>query len=95
MMDEQTKVLIAVSPEAPEWMRKIGKTLAAGGADAHGAILTVCYEDSQMLMIEHVHVADILKALGNLADTIREKFTAELAEALIRHAIREETEADA
>lgn len=91
-MDEQTKVLIIVSPEAPEWMRRVAETMAEEYGRAKGAILTICREDSQALQIEHVNGADILHALGNLSDTIRKQFPADLAEALIQHAIRAETE---
>lgn len=92
-MDEsKTKVLIAVAPDAPEWMRKCAKTMAEEYGGAKGAIMTICRENSQVLMIEHVNCSDILHALGNLCGTIREQFPADLAEALIQQAIREETE---
>lgn len=94
-MNEKIKSWIAVSPEAPEWMRRVAETMAEEYGRAKGAILHVCREDSQVLLIEDATGADILQALGNLSATIRENFPAELAEALIQHAIREETEADA
>lgn len=93
-MDEQTKVLIAVSPEAPEWMRRVAETMAAGYEGAHGAILTICYDDSQTQLAQTVNADDCVSAIANLAETIREKFGKKLAEALIEIAIREETEAE-
>lgn len=95
MMDEQTKVLIAVSPEAPEWMRRVAETMAEGYEGAHGAILTICYDGSQTQMAQTVNADDCVSAIANLAETLREKFGKKMAEALIELAIREETEADA
>jgi len=91
-MDEQTKVLIAVSPEAPEWMRRVAETMAAGYEGAHGAILTICYDDSQTQLAQTVNADDFVSAISNMAETLREKFGKMIADALIELAIREETE---
>lgn len=96
MMDEsKTKVLIAVAPEAPEWMRRVAETMAAGYEGAHGAILTICYDDSQTQLVQTVNADDCVSAISNMAETLREKFGKKMAEALIEIAIREETEEEA
>lgn len=92
MNNDQTKVLLAVSPEAPEWMRRVAETMAEGYEGAHGAILTICYDDSQTQMAHTVNADDCVSAISNLAEMMREKFGKKMAEALIKLAIREETE---
>lgn len=91
-MDEQTKVLIAVSPEAPEWMRRVAETMAEGYEGAHGAILTICRQGMQIQLAQSINADDIVSAIANLCDLLREKFGGKIAEALIQYATNAETE---
>ena len=95
-MDEsKTKVLIAVAPDAPEWMRSAAKAMAEEAESAHGVIMLLCREESQLLLIEHANGEDLVQAMANLADSIRVELDGPLAEALIQLATREETEEEA
>ena len=88
--DNRAKVLYAVAPEAPEWMRSIAKTIGEEWQDTHGAILLMCMEDSQTILIDHVNLTDLLNAIGHLANNVRKKVPPELAEELIDTALQKE-----
>lgn len=95
MNNDQTKVLLAVAPDAPEWMRRVVETMAEGYEGAHGAILTICYDDSQTQLVQTVDANDIANAISSMAETLRENYGEKMAEALIQLAIRKETEEEA
>ena len=88
--DNRAKVLYAVAPEAPEWMRSIAQTIGEEWQEAHGAILLMLMEDFQMMQVEHANLADLLNAIGNLAYNVREKVPPKLAEELIDMALQKE-----
>ncbi len=90
--DNRAKVLYAVAPDAPEWVRSIAQTIGEESQEAHGAILLLCFDKEQTQHIEHVNMEDLLNAIGNLAMEVREKVPAELAEELISVALQKETE---
>lgn len=94
-MNEKIKNWVIVAPEVPEWMRKVAKTLAEEGEDAHGAILAICYDDSQKQLAQQVNAKDIVEAISNLANLLRKQLGKALAEAWIQLAIREDKEAEA
>ena len=92
MDNNQTKLLLAVSPDAPEWMRAVGQTLATNSEGAHGAILTICWDDSQTQLAQNINADDIVSTIANLCDLLREKFGEKMAEALIEFATTSKTE---
>ena len=94
-MSEKIKSWVIVSPEAPEWMREVAKTLADAGEEAHGAILTICYDGRQTQLAQTVNVDDFVSAIANLCDLLREEFGGKIAEALIQYATEAETEEEA
>ena len=97
-MSEETKVLLAVSPDAPEWMRDAARAMAEGHKGAHGAILIICYDETETQLAYNINGDDLISAISNLADLMREKFGKKLGkkkvEALIEFAISERTEGE-
>ena len=85
--EEQTKVILAVSPDAPEWMRIVAQKMAEGHEGAHGAILTICYDDRQTQLAHHINGEDLISAISNLADLMREKYGGKVAAAILAAAI--------
>ena len=96
MDNDQTKVILAVAPDAPEWMRIVAQEMAEGNEGAYGAILTICYDDNQTQIIQNINGEDLITALRGLADTLRERFGGEVAAAvMLAAAISERTEDEA
>ena len=92
-MDEsKTKVLIAVAPDAPEWMRSAAKAMAEEAESAYGVIMSLCREESQLLLVEHAKGEDMVVAMANMARSLREELGGPMAEALIQLATKKDEE---
>lgn len=89
-MNEKIKSWVIVAPEAPEWMRKVAKTLSEAGEDAHGAILAICGDKYTSVHCERISVADIAAVIGSLADTVREQVGNVAGNVLVQEAIKED-----
>lgn len=75
---------------APEWMRKIAKTLAEAGEDAHGAILAICSHEYVKVHCERINVGDVTAVIESLADTVREQIGDVAGNVLLQEEIKED-----
>lgn len=87
-MNEKIKSWVMVSPEAPDWMRQVAKTLSEAGEDAHGAILAICGHVYTTVRCENVSVMNVAAVIESLAVTVREQAGEEAGDFLIEIAIR-------
>lgn len=84
----EIKTWVAVSPDAPEWMRQVARSLAEAGEDAHGAILSIQYGDRMSTMYERVSLKDVLCLISALANEVREQASEALGTALLEGALK-------
>jgi len=87
-MNEKINNWVIVAPEAPEWMRRIAKTLAEAGDDAHGAILAICGRAYTTVRGEAIDVMNVTAVIKSLADAVREQVGEKVGDVLLEMAIR-------